>query len=208
MSFVDEQGQPIRAFNKEIITDRQIDELIGICRGVGADEIVTQKEAEYLIQWLQEHREAADTYPMNILYRRLSEMLSDGILDEEESRELLDIIKQLTGENKLELTGQTASSDLPLDRPAPDVTIAGSNFVFTGVFTIGTRKKCEEIVDSLGGKVQKRVTHATNYLVVGDIGSEHWVHSTHGRKIEKALEYKNAGDDIAIISENHWIKYI
>ncbi|WP_292663272.1 BRCT domain-containing protein, partial [Nitratifractor sp.] len=76
------------------------------------------------------------------------------------------------------------------------------------VFTVGTRKQCEEIVVERGGKMQKYVTKSTDYLVIGDIGSEHWVHSSYGRKIEKAVNYREVGVPIAIVSENHWIKFI
>jgi len=209
MSLLDEQGQPIKNFNTDAIMDRHIDELIGFCRGVSADGAVNQAEAEYLARWIEEHRPYADQYPINVLYKRLSEMLSDGVLDAEESAELLDVIRSLTGEAKRDETpAPNTSTALPLDNPAPEITIPGRNFVFTGVFTVGTRKQCEEIIVERGGKMQKNITTSTDYLVIGDIGSEQWIYSSHGRKIEKAVNYRETGVPIAIISEHYWIKFI
>lgn len=205
---IDDQGQPKAAFNIDAMKDRHIDELIGICRGITIDDDISQNEADFLMKWLNDHRQFVDQYPFNILYKRLSEMLEDGILDKEEERELIEIIYSLTGETKNDVSVPNKSTSLPLTIPEPKVIIEGSGFVFTGVFTIGTRKKCEEIVTDLGGEMHKSVKKATDYLVIGDIGSEHWVHSTHGRKIEKAIAYQEKGVDVKIISEHTWIQYI
>ena len=53
------------------VQDRLIDELIGICRGVIADGHVDEREAIFLGQWIENHREIADRWPVNILYSRL-----------------------------------------------------------------------------------------------------------------------------------------
>ena len=205
---IDDQGQPKVSFNVDAIKDRHIDELIGICRGITADGNIVHEEAKFLMSWLNNYRDYADQYPFNILYKRLDEMLSDGILDKDEENELIDIIKSLTGEKKDDVDSPAKSTSLPLTIPEPTVIIENNSFVFTGVFTIGTRKKCEEIVVSLGGEMHKTVKRTTDYLVVGDIGSDQWVHSTHGRKIEKAIAMRDSGTNIKIISEHTWIKYI
>jgi hypothetical protein len=41
-------------------------------------------------------------------------------------------------------------------------------------------------------------------LVVGTIRSRDWLHSTHGRKIEHAVELAGQNHPIAIVSEEHW----
>jgi len=207
-NIIDDQGQPKVAFNVDALEDRHIDELIGICRGITADDIIVKEEASFLMSWLDSHRDRVNKYPFNILYTRLKEMLSDGILDSEEEAELIEIIKSLTGDNKKDTPVHQKSTSLPLTHPEPEIIIEGKSFVFTGVFTVGTRKKCEEIVCDLGGEMHKTIKKTTDYLVIGDIGSDHWVHSTHGRKIEKAVQYQEKGVDIKIISEHTWIKYI
>lgn len=59
---------------------------------------------------------------------------------------------------------------------------------------------------SRGGLPSNNVTKRLHYLIIGDLGSRDWVQSTHGRKIEQALEYTREGTGLAIISEEHWFK--
>jgi len=206
----DDQGQPLFVGHTDALVDRNVDELIGLCRGISADGCINQQEAEYLLEWMKKHSKYLKIYPFNIIFKRLDEMLSDNLLDQEEQRELLDIVQQITGDSTgLLLQNSDASSMLPLSDPIPEIIIQNHSFVFTGVFTVGTRKKCEEITVELGGEIHKNIKKTTNYLVIGYIGSEFWTHSTHGRKIEKAIIYrdeKNTG--LEIISEHHWIQNI
>ena len=207
-SHVDDQGQPKVKYNIDALQDRHIDELIGICRGIAFDDLVTQKEAELLLKWMNDHSVYLSEYPFNILHKNLQEMLSDDVLDSDEAAELLGILKGLIGEENKHEAIVNGSSSLPLDTNLPEIFIPDNSFVFTGVFTVGTRKKCEEIVCDLGGEMHKTIKKSTNYLVVGDVGSDHWVHSSFGRKIEKAVQYREKGTGICIVSEQHWIKYI
>ena len=41
----------------------------------------------------------------------------------------------------------------------------------------------------------------TDYLVIGILGSEDWIHTSYGRKIEKAIEIKQKGFNVAIIQK-------
>jgi len=78
-----------------------IDELIGVCRGVIADGIVDEREAIFIGQWIENHRDIADRWPVNILYARLTEMLKDGVLNRAEQEELLATLREITGESSL-----------------------------------------------------------------------------------------------------------
>ncbi len=207
-AILDEQCQPKIRYNIDTLQDRHVDELLGICRGIAFDDLVTQQEAEALLKWMDDHSLYMNEYPFNILYKNLREMLSDNILDQDEATELLSILKSLIGEKNKHNNIINGSSSLPFDTNPPAVTFDGKGFVFTGVFTVGTRKRCEEIVCELGGELHKTVKKTTDYLVIGDIGSEHWVHSSYGRKIEKAVKYREKGMGIVIIPEEYWIKFI
>jgi NAD-dependent DNA ligase len=66
----------------------------------------------------------------------------------------------------------------------------------------------EEVIVSRGGLVRASCSKKTGYLVVGTIGSEEWLHSTHGTKIIKAVELKQAGKPIAIVAERHFVESI
>lgn len=56
----DAHGQPLNsAYRREAVAERQIDELIGIVKGVLADGMVHQGEVEFLLSWLNANRAAA-----------------------------------------------------------------------------------------------------------------------------------------------------
>ncbi len=198
-------------FRNQEVKDRNIDELIGISRGIIADGTVNTKEGEFLLSWIKTHFDKYDinTYPVNTIYDRLTSSLKDGIIDSEESKELLELLTSFTGDIPIVQQVASMSSTLPLCNPFPEVSFEDKIFCLTGAFTIGTRAKVEELIQDLGGIAQKTPTLKTNFLIIGILGSGEWIHSSYGRKIEKAVELRDInGKDIKIISEEHFIKYI
>ena len=190
--------------NASRVQDRLIDELIGICRGVIADGVVDEREAIYIGQWIENHRDIADRWPVNILYARLIEMLKDGVLSRDEQDELLGTLREITGDSTM-FVEPNRSTTLPLDKPAPDVEIKGKTFCLTGRFVFGPNLDCEDAIVELGGSVVASPGKDTDYLVIGELCSPDWVHTTFGRSIERAIELKDQGQPIGIISEEHWV---
>jgi NAD-dependent DNA ligase len=193
-----------RSRNALRIQDRLIDELIGICRGVIADGVVDEREAIFLGQWIENHREVADKWPVNVVYARVTEMLCDGILSSDEKAELLSTLRDLTGEGS-ELQQPNQSTTLPLTRPEPVVDFEGKVFSLTGKFVFGSSIECEETILEMGGSIAPAPTQETDYLVIGEFCSPDWVHTTFGRSIERAIELQEQGQDLKIISERHWV---
>ncbi|MFT5043613.1 MAG: NAD-dependent DNA ligase [Porticoccaceae bacterium] len=197
-------GKQSRSTAANRVQDRLIDELIGVCRGVIADGRVDEKEAIFLGQWIENHREIADRWPVNILYSRLVEMLKDGILNSEEQGELLATLRDLTGESTL-YQEPNRSTSLPLNKPLPEVDFENKTFSVTGRFVFGSKVDCEETIMEMGGHVTDMPSGDTDYLVIGELCSPEWVHTTFGRSIERAIELRDGGAEIAIISEEHWV---
>ena len=205
---LDCDGQPVnRRYNAARLSDRALDELVGLCRGVTIDGSVAWAEAEFLRDWIDCNRDHADHWPANILYARLSEMLVDRVLDRNEERELLDLLHDIVG-GGLPVSERVASysSTLPPDMPAPKISFAGRRFCFTGKFIFGSRKQCEAAIARLEGEAQSTPSGTTDYLVIGAIGSRDWIHSTHGRKIEAAIKLREQWRRLAIVREEHWAK--
>ena len=69
------------------INNRQIDTLTGIAKGIIADGVVDQAEAEFLLPWLANNR-YTDNPMVATLLERVNTMLSDGLLDADEQGEL------------------------------------------------------------------------------------------------------------------------
>ncbi|MGR2740923.1 BRCT domain-containing protein [Billgrantia sp. Q4P2] len=192
-------------FNRKNIEDRQIDTLIGISKGLIADGKVVQEEAEFLLTWLIQSQSCTDNLIIINLLEKVGAMLEDGILDGEEAAELFGILRKITGEES-EIGELAKTSSLPVDDPLPPVSFEEKTFLFTGTCAYGTRKQCQQAIESLGGVNAKNVTKSLNYLVLGTYVTDSWVHESFGRKIEKAVEYRDKGVPLAIITEEHWAK--
>jgi NAD-dependent DNA ligase len=190
-------------YNRKAIQDRQIDTLIGLSKGITADGKVDQTEAEFLQTWLVQNSQSENPIIINLL-NKVGEMLDDGILDQEESEELLDILHSISGD-KTELGEVSKTSTLPTCSPAPSIEYNGSSFLFTGTCAFGTRKKCQSVIESMGGINAKSVTKNLDYLVLGTYVTDSWIHESFGRKIEKAMQYRDSGLPIKIITEEHWL---
>ncbi len=192
-------------FNTKNIQDRQIDTLIGLSKGLIADGKVVQSEAEFLLGWLIQNKNSCNNPIIINLLDKVSEMLEDGILDDQESADLMDILKSISGENS-EIGELSKTAYLPVCKPAPKIHFENSSFLFTGTCAFGNRKRCHEATENLGGIPAKSVTKSMNYLVLGTYVTDSWAHESFGRKIEKAMEYRESGSPISIVTEAHWAK--
>lgn len=190
-------------YNQKNIQDRQIDTLIGLSKGIAANGEVDQAEAEFLQTWLVQNSQSQNPIILNLL-DRVSEMLEDGVLDQDEAKELLGILHSISGE-KTELGEVSKTSKLPICSPPPQIIFSGKSFLFTGTCAFGTRKNCQSAIDSLGGVNAKSVTKTLDYLVLGTYVTDSWAHESFGRKIEKAMEYRDSGLPITIVTEEHWL---
>lgn len=195
----------LRAIHGDRLIAREIDELTGLCKGAILDGSVNQTEAQGIMAWLDTHTHCLDTWPASVLYDRLRGMLADGSLDSDEERDLLDLLSEFATPESAR--GATTSA-LPIDQPEPAITIDGHSFCFTGVFDYGSRAECQQAVSDRGGIAASGITKKLHYLVIGGIGSEFWKHSTFGTKIAKAVEYRDAGTPLIIVSERHWADHL
>ena len=191
-------------FNRKNIQDRQIDTLIGLSKGITADGKVNQAEAEFLLSWLVQNRQASNNPLILNLLQKVSAMLEDGVLNQEESSELLGILHKIAGESS-EIGELAKTSTLPVNDPPPEIVFEGNSFLFTGTCAFGTRSQCAEATEALGGIIANSVNKNLNYLVLGTYVTDSWAHESFGRKIQKAIEYRESGIPIVIVTEEHWI---
>lgn len=191
----------------ERISSRQIDELIGIARGIACDGMLNQSEVEFLQKWLAVNQAISDQPMIRTLYQRTSEMLADDVLDADEARELLETLNTFSRRD-FELGESLKATSLPLCQPAPDpLAFLGRTYCFTGTFNYGGRQACEQAVTERGGSCGS-LTRSTDVLVIGVYATESWRHSSFGNKILKACDYRDAGVPLSIVSEEHWTRYL
>lgn len=188
------------------IESRQVDELIGIARGLVADGNINQPEVEFLQKWLAANVEVSGQPLIRMLYRRINEILADGVADEEEKEELFDTLGRFSNRD-FEIGEPLKASTLPLCQPAPALTFPGLRYTFTGTFNFGQRKDCEAAV-VLRGATAGGIAQKTNVLVIGVYATESWKHSSFGNKILQAVEWREQGLPISIVSEEHWVRQL
>jgi NAD-dependent DNA ligase len=188
------------------ISSRQVDELIGIARGLVADEHINQAEIEFLQKWLAANVEISRQPLIRVLYTRVNEVLADGVADDEEKAELLDTLGRFSNRD-FEIGEPLKATTLPLCRPAPPLSFEGRRYTFTGTFNYGQRKHCEAAVIERGATAGS-IAQKTNVLVIGVYATESWKHSSFGNKILQAVEWREQGFPISIVSEEHWASHL
>lgn len=181
--------------------DRDLAEMLGLAKGVIADGVVTDCEAKLLQEWITAHPDAASGWPGSVLSDRLEAIFADGHADEEERQDLCTLLEDLVGGRVSSKAGESFGTKLPFDSPEPAIQFKGSVFIFTGKMVMGPRKACEALVIERGGICGKNLSKKTDFLVVGTFGSRDWIQTSHGRKIEKAVAYRESGAGVSIVSE-------
>jgi NAD-dependent DNA ligase len=205
---LDADGQPPAWFYAARVAERAISELLGICKGMVCDGEITEGEALGLRRWIATNPEAASSYPGNVLADRLDRIFRDGRADEEERADLLELLQAATGMPADGSPTMDRATRLPLCDPAPALTFAGQEYVFTGKMVYGTRRACENAVVERSGRTHSGVRQSTGVLVIGTLGSAAWKESTHGTKIVRAVDLRDAGYPLRIVSEEHWVAHL
>lgn len=208
----DSHGQPIQFFkaNHDNNVSKAIDQLSGICSGILADGIVTDTEAKFFSDWVRKFAAFEPIWPFTDILARVDRIFADGHCDDEERAELQAMMEAICGHRYESQPDETRSTSLPLDTPLPETLIfAEKQFVITGRFAYGTRRKVFEAIQTRGGFCSDSApTQKTNYLVIGIFASRDWYNTNYGRKIERAVELREDGTGLCIISEEHWKRFL
>lgn len=204
----DENRQPdigIHLANNEI---KAVNTLYGLIMGITADQSVNDDEINFLNLWLKDNEIYTNTFPLNVIKRRIDDILADNIITREEREDFYQTLTKIMGGDFHE-TGAAGGLSTGYGVEEPDsLIIQGSTFCLTGAFITGTRNKCERLISQLGGIPKSTITQKLDYLVIGALASRDWVATNHGRKIEKAMHYKEKGYPVTILNEETWIKFI
>ena len=168
-------------------TTLQLRKLQDILKEIIADGQVSIEEVEQLSNWMNENIELKGNYPFDRAYNLIEKVLADGVVDNDELSMLLQKFQ--------EFTNPVGSSE------NTKIVFRNHHFVLTGDFDHGTRSEVEEYIRERNGIVDNTVKKCTNYVVVGSAGSDFWANGNYGTKVKKALELKDKGQPIEIITE-------
>lgn len=192
---------------RDRLRKRWTDTLIGISKGIIADGVVNQAEAEFLLNWLQ----VSETYVVESplvdeLYVRVLTSLEGGFLDDDEKTELLHALRVFAGTSAEH--GEMIRSAMPLDDPRPKVIFAGKVFLWSGTSRYGSRSQCLDEIVSRDGQVKSNLSRKVDYVVIGYYVSPNWLHESYGGKIKDAVRYRAKYGKPAIISEDQFIEAV
>lgn len=186
--------------------NRAMEHLLGMVTGIVADEHLHDKEVLMLRTWIAENPEATTAFPGSLIAKKIEEVLEDGVITDIERGHLLSVLTELSS-NDFAATGSASPEVLQL--PIEDcVTIDFRNSMvcFTGEFIYGTRAACERLVLKAGAMCADNVSKKVDILVIGTRVSPDWVHTSFGRKIQRAVELQTEGHSIEIISERRMME--
>lgn len=198
-------------FYDEFTSDLQV--LQGICHGILADGIVNDKEITEMNNWLSANHHLTNYYPYDEISRLITEVLTDGKIDEDERMILKRYFNEFVRLSDTELQEK-------IKQEVKDVRIGGvcskvsnirfvdNRFCFTGTSTRSSRNEIAMIIEEYGGKFVDSVSRQTNYLIVGDDGNPCWAFACYGRKVETAINLRKEGVQIIIVHENDFWREI
>ena len=135
---LDAHGQPDSLINAARRMRRMLNELLGLCRGIILDGVVSETEVTGLAEWIRTHDEVLDAWPADVIAARLERILADGIIDDDERSELQLLLEEVTGSDAETAALESRATTLPLDDPPPTIEILHRSFCFTGRFYFGT----------------------------------------------------------------------
>jgi NAD-dependent DNA ligase len=182
-----------------------LDNLLGIVDGIVCDNELADAEVRFLATWLDANKHVAASFPANIIARRVGEVLSDGLITEDEKIRLLTDLKTIAGSGLTESMPTLPAHVAAAFTSAPVVEIPNKLFVLTGEFVFGSRPTCERAIMKRGGSVGSSVSGRTNYVVVGGMSTPAWLEQNYPHKIRQAVDLAKSGNaKIVVIRETDW----
>ena len=169
--------------------------LQGYLMGITADGVLTDDEITGLRAWMYDNVCLAGNYPFDVVMKSLDKVLEDGVITQEERDYLYALYKKFTA---------------PVENAEHEIicSLEGMHCCVTGEFEYGERKAVEQYISEHGGICDKGVKKATDYVIVGSKGSDAWKHGNYGGKVKKAMELKEKGVNISIISEEDFFSEV
>lgn len=180
---------PIRAAKLSDKT-RKLLELQNLLFDVTEHGGITEADIFFVKQWLDENSEFEKDFPCAVLKTKINAALNaspqDSAFDE-----LYDVFKYAAE---------------PLKEIGCFLLWQGMNVCITGDFELGEEHEVEERLEKYGFTLNKSVTKKLDILLVGNLGNDLWTFGTYGEKVKKALEYRQNGAAINIVTEREFFE--
>lgn len=166
-----------------------------IIESIMIDNKIELDEINELNEWLDGNTQLIGNYPFDKIYSIVKKVLEDGTISNSEYNELMHAFNDFI-------------NPINEEKINDNLNFQDKIFCLTGTFNSGSKDSIEEKIINKGGICGKGVTSKTNYLIVGGSGSDAWKFGNYGGKVQKAMELKEKGKDIEIISEEDFLKQL
>jgi len=180
---------------------QSLGELLGIARGLLADQELSDGEIRFLRDWLDQRYAMTSSFPGNVIHDRIKAVLEDGVVTEEERSHLVDTLNLLIEDRLEDLAEQVDLTELWFDEVGI-INFDKARFCLTGNFVYGPMDVCKTAIERRGGVVSPSVTSESQFLVVGGLGVDEWRSGGLGEEIEKAMRLRATGKPVKIIPED------
>ncbi|UTA53162.1 BRCT domain-containing protein [Lysobacter soli] len=189
-------------FNETTADLQRLHALLG---GIVADTQISEAELRALSDWMESHAHLKGRWPFDEVGSLITHVLKDKRIDEKEHEMLHAFFGEFTA-----LLDDRAVTCAPVMEGGvikglcavdPEITFVEKGFCFTGTSSRLSRKEFEKIVVTLGGSAHASPSKKVHYLVVGADGNPYWAFACYGRKVEKAIELRKAGQEVVIVHE-------
>ncbi len=183
---------------------QSLGELLGLARGLMADDELTDGEIRFLNEWLEERFMMTSSFPGNVIHQRIKDVLEDGVITEEERSHLVDTLNMLIDDRLEDLAEQVDLTELWFDEVGL-IEFHQARFCLTGNFVYGPKEVCRTAIEKRGGIVKPTVGEEIQFLVVGGLGVDEWRAGGLGTEIERAMRLRATGKGVKIIPEDSWV---
>lgn len=179
-----------KRFNiKDSEKTKGVKELLNIVDDIISDGIITEDEVIKLRDWLNTNPQLAGNYPFDRIKTSIDKALEDGILEDHELEELLELFQRICMPRT-----ETIAEDV--------FEINEKVLCLTGEFSRGSFDELSEELSAMGAVIRKAVSGKVDYLVIGNYGSPEWSFGSYGGDYKKAMELQDKGKQIKVISED------
>lgn len=179
-------------------------ELLELARGLLADAELSDEEAHYLHQWLENRQWIASSFPGNVIYERVRRVFEDGVITVEERSHLVDTLQQLIDGRLEDLAEKVELTELWFDQVSR-IPWDHTRFCLTGNFAYGPNEVCKAAIERRGGIVETSARPGVGFLIVGALGVDEWRTGGLGVEIEAAMRLRAQGKGLRIIPEDRWV---
>jgi NAD-dependent DNA ligase len=183
---------------------QSLGELLGLARGLMADQVLTNSEIHFLHDWLEQRYSMTSSFPGNVIHERIKDVLEDGVITEEERSHLVGTLNMLIEDRLEDLAEQVDLTELWFDEVGL-LDFNKTRFCLTGNFVYGPKDVCQSAIEQRGGIVSPAVGDELQVLVVGGLGVDEWRSGGLGTKIESAMKLRARRKSIKIIPEDSWV---